>query len=152
MVSDDLSWSSHYHNISSRAYIQISWPAQAHLLQIQLHPLYMKKVLYMTWVRSQLLYCSPVWRPYLVKDFKSLERIQRRATKFILNNYTSDYKHRLVTHHNIFPLSVIYELNDILLFIRSLKDPSSGIHMTDFFLLLTLVKDLPMLSNLSIPA
>ena len=37
IVFDDLSSSSHYHYISSRAYIQISWPAQAYLLQIQLH-------------------------------------------------------------------------------------------------------------------
>ena len=92
----------------------------------------MKKLSYMTLVRSQLLDCSPLWRPYLVKVFKPLEKIQRRATNFILNDYTSDYKHCLVTFNNP-PVSVFYELNDILFFISSLKDPSSGIHMTDYF-------------------
>ena len=33
---------------------------------------------------------------YLLKDIALLERVQRRATKFILSDYTSDYKTRLI--------------------------------------------------------
>ena len=47
-------------------------------------------------VRSQLLYCSQVWRPSFVKEVKIIEDAQRRATKFILNDYTSDYRTRLL--------------------------------------------------------
>ena len=43
-------------------------------------------------VRSHLIYCSVIWRPYLRRDIIVLEKLQRRATKFILNDYTSDYK------------------------------------------------------------
>ena len=37
-------------------------------------------------VRSQLSYGSKVWRPHFIKDIIMLERIQRRATKYILND------------------------------------------------------------------
>ena len=59
-----------------------------------------KKVMYLSLVRSQPLYCSPVWRPHLLK---ALEGVQRRATKFVLNDYSSDYRERLI-NLNILPL------------------------------------------------
>ena len=40
-------------------------------------------------VRFVLEYCSPVWSPYLVTEIASLEKAQRRATKFILNLFTT---------------------------------------------------------------
>ena len=51
-----------------------------------------------------------------VKDIELLERVQQRATKFILSNYHSDYKTRL-TQIGILPLMYIYEIADILFFI-----------------------------------
>ena len=47
-------------------------------------------------VQSQLMYGSQLWNPYLIKDITTLERIQRRATKFILNDYISNYKSHLL--------------------------------------------------------
>ena len=52
--------------------------------------------LHVSLVRSQLLYCFQLWRPYLVKDILIIERIQRRATKHILKDYTSGYRARLL--------------------------------------------------------
>ena len=46
-----------------------------------------KKVLYLALVRSQLLYCSPIWHSNLICDITALERIQRLATKYILNDH-----------------------------------------------------------------
>ena len=58
----------------------------------------MKMKLYLTLVDSQLMYCTPIWHPYLQKDIQNnIERIQRRATKFILNDYDSNYKTQLLT-------------------------------------------------------
>ena len=76
-----------------------------------------RKSLYITLVRSKLLYCSPLWRPYLLKDIELLEKVQQRATKFILSNYQSDYKTRLI-QIGILPLMYIYELADILFFYK----------------------------------
>ncbi len=66
-------------------------------------PVHIKKYIYTALVKSQLLYGSQVWRPSLIRDIKSLERIQRRATKYVLNDYTSNYKERLVAL-NLLPL------------------------------------------------
>ena len=94
-------------------------------------PPQIKKTLYLCLVRSQLAFCSPMWRPHLLKDIKSLERIQRRATKFILGDHKSDYKSRLLSL-NVFPLMYFLEINDILFFIRSLKDPPSNFNILDY--------------------
>ena len=84
-----------------------------------------KKLLYISLVRSQLIYCSQLWRPYLLKDIITLERIQRRtrATKFILNDYQSSYRFRLVKLH-LLPLMYLFELYDIIFVIKSLKNPT----------------------------
>ena len=76
-------------------------------------------------VRSQLTYCSQIWRPHLIKDILSIEKIQRRATKFILNDFSSDYKSRLVSL-GLLPLMFLYELFDILFFLKCLKFPESS--------------------------
>ena len=39
--------------------------------------------LYCSLVRSNLEYCSVVWSPYTKRNTDKLERVQRRATKFI---------------------------------------------------------------------
>ena len=43
-----------------------------------------KRSLYLALVRSHLGYASEIWPPYLHKDTATLERVQRRATKYIL--------------------------------------------------------------------
>ncbi len=74
-----------------------------------------KKQLYISLVKSQLLYSSPQWRPMLIKDMQSLEKIQRRATKFILGQGLSllSYKARLIKL-NLLPLVYYLELADIM--------------------------------------
>ena len=58
-----------------------------------------------------------------------LERVQRRATKYILNDYTSSYRARLLKL-SILPLICIFELNDLLFFIKSIKNPSPHFDIT----------------------
>jgi hypothetical protein len=57
-----------------------------------------RKALYLTLVRSQLAYGCQVWAPQTVSNILTIERVQRRATKFILSlPYQTDisYKERL---------------------------------------------------------
>ena len=80
-----------------------------------------------------------MWRPYLLKDINSLERVQRHATKIILSDYTSDYKTRL-KQLSILPLTYTYEIADIMFFVNSIKNPSPRfkiLNHVDFLLALT---------------
>ena len=72
-----------------------------------------------------------IWRPNLIKDIKCLETVQRRATKFILSDYSSDYRVRLLSL-NLLPLIMQLELYDLVFFIKSLKHPSDSFNILDF--------------------
>ncbi len=124
VVSNSLSWNDHYRNdlICSKAYqalyiIRRNIPSHS--------PVHLKKVLYLSLVKSQVSYCCQLWRPQLIKHIKSLERIQRKATKFILNDYSNDYKSRLLELSTL-PLMYWLEIQDIILLIRNLKDTSDA--------------------------
>ena len=58
----------------------------------------------------------------------NLERIQRRSTKYILNDYTNNYKERL-TALNLLPLMYWYDLQDIMFLLKCLKDPDDNINI-----------------------
>ena len=66
-----------------------------------------------------------------MKDIKLVENVQRRATKFIVNDFSMDYKSRLF-QLKLLPLSMLYELNDICFFVKSLKNPHSSFNILDF--------------------
>ena len=51
--------------------------------------------LYKTIVRPQLEYANVVWFPYLKRQSISLEKVQRRATRLILNIRHLNYSERL---------------------------------------------------------
>ena len=44
------------------------------------------KTLFCSLITSNLEYCSVVWSPFTKRNIENLERIQRRATKFILKS------------------------------------------------------------------
>ena len=90
-----------------------------------------KKKLYLTLVRSQVSYCSPVWRPHLSKDILLLEQVQRRSTKFILYDYHSSSFDRLVKLQ-ILPLMYTLELLDIIFCLKSLKSPSTHFNIHNY--------------------
>ena len=122
LMSCDLKWCHHLNFISSRAYKILGLIRRSFSSRL---PLPSKKKLYLSLVRSQLTYASQIWRPNLLKDISALERIQRRATKYILNDYNSNYRDRLLSL-NFLPLMMQLELFDILFFIRCLKDPDTS--------------------------
>ena len=83
-------------------------------------------------VRSQVLYCSSVWHPYLLVDIKYLECVQRRATKFIASNPLFDYRNRLI-HLNLLPLMMEFEIVDIMFLVKSVKFPSGHFNIHEYF-------------------
>ena len=86
MISSDLNWSDHLKLIASRAYKALGLIRRLFSSSLDIKS---KKNLYLSLIRSQLTYGSVIWRPHFISDIIILEHIQRRATKYILNDYHS---------------------------------------------------------------
>jgi len=65
-----------------------------------------------------------------MNDIKNIENIQRRVTKFILNDYSSDYKSQLIKLN--LPLMMQFEINDIMFLVKNLREPSQSFNVMDF--------------------
>jgi len=63
-----------------------------------------------------------------MKDITLLGHVQWRATKFILNDYSSSYKFHLAKL-GMLPLMYAYKIPDIILFIKSLKFPNNSFNI-----------------------
>ncbi len=121
LIFDSLSWSVHIKQICSKVYrslylIRRTIPCTS--------PINIMKSIYLSLVRSQLIYCSQLWFPNKILDMILLERVQRRASKYILNNYNIYYKLRLI-HLNILPLMYYLQLLDLLFFLNVLSPSDS---------------------------
>ena len=71
-----------------------------------------------------------MWRPYLIKDILILERVQRRATKFILPNSKLDYRDRMLSLE-ILPLTMWQEITDNMFFVKQLKSPTDRFNIKE---------------------
>ena len=118
LMSNDLCWKHHYENLLMRAYKSLGLLRR---IFCNISCSQAKKVLFLSLVHSQLQYCSPIWRPHYIKDIKSIENVQRRTTKFILN---SDYKSRLLKLH-LLSIMMQLEIWDIIFFVKNLRVPST---------------------------
>ena len=74
-----------------------------------------------------LLY-SQLWRP---RDMLALEKVQRRATSFILLGSSLSYKDRLVCL-DLLPLSYWLELLDILFLVKCIQSPPSNLNIFEY--------------------
>ena len=128
IVSANSQWHSHYQVILSKAYKILGLLRRVFSNSVSISA---KCSLYKSLVCSQLLYCSVVWRPYLLVDIKCLELVQRRATKFIIKGTTMDYRNRLINLH-LLPLMMEFEIADIIFFVKSLKYPSDHFNICNF--------------------
>ena len=79
-----------------------------------------RRTLYLSLVKSQLLYASEVWSPVNnVQLSRQVEKVQRRATKWILMNREMPYKERM-SSLNLLPLSYDREMKDLTFFYKAL--------------------------------
>ena len=80
-----------------------------------------RRTLYFTLIRSQISYATQLWSPQTIDLISRLERVQRRASKYILDLpfiCETSYKHRLIDL-NFPPLSYWHEYLDMLFFYKT---------------------------------
>ena len=84
-LSEDLKWNSNINKISNKANSTLGF-----LKRNMKHcPQDSRRTAYLSLVRSNLEYSSLVWDPYLQKDIGKLEKVRRRAARFITGDYIS---------------------------------------------------------------
>ena len=128
LLQSNLNWTQHTH-ICFKAYKILGLLKRSFCNSNSI--LTMRK-LYISLVRSQLSYCSPLWRPCLINDIRKLEQVQRRATKFVLGQtHSQNYKQRLIDL-DLLPLMYYFELTDIMFLVNSLKCASDRFNILNY--------------------
>ena len=82
LVTKNLKWNSQVLAACSKAKRMLGFLRRS---TFDTHDQRARKLLYLSLVRSNLSYCSQVWAPQAVNLILDIERIQRRAAKFILS-------------------------------------------------------------------
>jgi hypothetical protein len=107
-VQDNMLWGTQIRKMVSKANQNLYFVIRT----IGLHaPVRAKSILYSSLVRSQLDYASVIWSPVTKQNLELLEKVQRKATRYICNYNNLDYKDRL-TQSNLLPLSYRREALD----------------------------------------
>ena len=110
------SWKAYQTNMQTKANRMLGCVKRTALT---IHDVSVRKALYMTMVRNQLAYCCQVWAPQSV-NISTIERVQRRATKFILSlpyNTNISYKERLVTI-DIIPICLLARISNMVYLLK----------------------------------
>ena len=86
-LSKDLTFDAHKGNITKKSSRMLS------SIQINFKgsPSHLKELAYLTLVRPDLEYTSVVSDPFLQRKIDRLEKIHRRAGRFVTNNYSREY-------------------------------------------------------------
>ena len=82
-LTSELSWSPHIDHITHRANSTLGFLRR----NLNRCPSKLKETAYLSLCRSVLEYAAPIWDPFLSKDKNSLERVQRRAARFVCGDY-----------------------------------------------------------------
>lgn len=82
-ITNNLSWNTHIEHITAKANQTLGYLRRNFFLA----PAALKLLLYTTYIRPQLEYASSVWDPGHSTLIDMLERVQNRASRFILGNY-----------------------------------------------------------------
>jgi hypothetical protein len=86
LLSNDLKWSTHIDTVCNKANSTLGF-IRRNLFEC---PKELKDLAYKSLVRSKLEYACSVWNPHLVKDISRLEMTQRRAARWVCNDYSRE--------------------------------------------------------------
>ena len=84
LISQDLSWTSHISCVASSASQKLGFLMR----NLKGSPKDLKRLAYISMVRSSLEYASTIWDPYQQNQKSLLERTQRKAARWICNDFS----------------------------------------------------------------
>ena len=84
-ISQDLSWNKHVNNITGKANRTLGFIKRNAITKNES----VKELAYKTLVRPKTEYVSTIWSPYTKQNTQKIEMIQRRAARWVKNNYTT---------------------------------------------------------------
>jgi hypothetical protein len=119
-ISSDLTWNNQVHHQCNKANKLLGFVRRSSRYICNSST---RRSMYLALVRSHLGYASQVWSPQSIELMKSIERVQRRATKYILMlpfQTEISYKDRLM-QCNLLPLCYWHEMMDLVFFYKSTK-------------------------------
>ena len=82
-ITRELQWSGHITSTTGKANSSLAFLGR----NLKDCPQKLKEMAYISLVRSVLEYSSSIWDPCHAKDISSIERIQRRAARFVKSDY-----------------------------------------------------------------
>lgn len=129
-ITSNLKWDCHIIKIVSKGYKMLGFLCR-HLNKN--FSLTTRRLLYLTFIRSQVGYASELWAPQTICSMQRLEQLQRRSTKFILNLHWQNkvpYIDRL-RQTNLLPLTYWHEAKDLIFYFRC-RLGYYNINITDF--------------------
>ena len=119
IFSSKLQWNLHINEMVSKANRQLGVLKRT---CYSLTDINIRRTLYLSLVKSKLSYATQVWSPTHNRQLSErIERVQRRATKWILRTGTCEmpYKQRLLKLE-LLPLSYDREMKDLVFFFKAL--------------------------------
>ncbi|XP_076455765.1 uncharacterized protein LOC143290299 [Babylonia areolata] len=82
-ISQDLNWDTHISNTTNRANKTLGFLRR----NLRVGSINIKETAYKALVRPTLEYVSPVWDPHTAKNIDSIEKVQRRAARWVVNDH-----------------------------------------------------------------
>jgi hypothetical protein len=115
-LSNNMSWAKHINKITAKANKILSFLRR----NLQIKQEETKSIAYKSMVRSNLVYCSSIWVPHTKQHIDKIERVQRRAARYVTKRYhntssvTSMLNHlnwnTLENRRNINRVSMLYKI------------------------------------------
>ena len=118
-LNEKMKWKKHVTNTANKASKTLSF------LMRQLNHCHksIKKKCYETYIRPILEYSSSVWDPHNKNEINELEKVQKRAARFVSGNF--DYRassEKLVQNLNWLTLAERRNINKVILFYKAQQD------------------------------
>ncbi|CAB4033092.1 Hypothetical predicted protein, partial [Paramuricea clavata] len=120
LTTSSMEWSSHVATVCSKANRTLGYIRRC---SAEIGSLNARRTLYTSLVRSLFSYGSQLWAPQKIKYINMMERVQRRATKFLLKlpfRTKVSYQTRLLKL-GLLPLTYWLEILDLVFYFRTLK-------------------------------